>query len=60
MNFIQTHDAEKAINIYKQNITDKGIKPMIETVNAYFKALSCRRDYSAVVIDKFFSMTERG
>lgn len=41
--FIQTHDAEMAIKLYRENITEKGIKPMIETTNAYFKALSSRR-----------------
>lgn len=56
----QTHDAEKAIKIYKENITDKNIKPMVETVNAYLKALSGRRDYAAVAIDKFFLMVETG
>lgn len=41
--YAATHDAQKAIKLYRQNITEKGIKPMIETVNSYFKALSSRR-----------------
>ena len=56
----QTHDAEKAIKLYKENITDKNIKPMIETTNAYLKALSTRKEYSANVIDQFLDMVEKG
>lgn len=33
---------------------------MIETINSYFKALSSRREYANVVIDKFFEMVELG
>ena len=48
------------MKIYRENITARNIKPMIETVNSYLKALSSRRDYSPIVIDKFLSMVENG
>ena len=55
-----THDAEKAIKLYRENITNRGIKPMVETINAYLKALSSRKEYAPTVIDKFMMMAETG
>jgi hypothetical protein len=33
---------------------------MVETTNAYFKALSSRKEYSGEVVDKFFRLAEEG
>ena len=33
---------------------------MVETTNAYFKALSSRKEYAPTVIDKFMMMAETG
>jgi len=35
---------------------EKGIKPMVETKNAYMKALAARKEYCNDAIDLFFNM----
>jgi hypothetical protein len=45
-----------AIKLYQQNIIAKNTKPMLETINSYFKALSTRPEYSQRVIDQFLDM----
>jgi hypothetical protein len=46
--------------LYKEVILDQHIKPMLETINSYFKALSTRPEYSMGVVDKFLDMVEDG
>lgn len=49
-----------AVKLYQQQIIGKNVKPMLETINSYFKALSTRPEYSQRVIDQFLDMIEHG